>query len=203
MLKIVLLSLVLIIGKGALGASLPTPFLGEFKYTENLRPIVKIQVEAVPTFSPRGKQRLATLKSESYSCRHVMNSTYRCSRSQKLDQVETWAKVRIEKQMRSSQIRFSKPSGVKNLVDNDDYKTWLVDGEVQTALGAYTEYLLSWTPTLSKVTLKDESRPELELLYFNIEESGDLNQQFLVNKTLDKHRYESHVIQAVFENNVE
>lgn len=176
----------------------PTPLVGDFTYQGEMRPIRKIEVEAVHTISKNGKARLVELKDRSFKCQHVNRGTYRCSQASDLALVEDWARRRIENQMLVKRVSFEKASGVENLVDNEDYKSWRIQGEVDTAVGQYSEYLWSWTPTLSKVTVADEDQPDLPRLYFNFETESQLNQQTVVHKTLDRNRFESHVIQMVF-----
>ena len=177
----------------------PQPFEGTWHYSGELTPVLKIQVERVPAISESGKLRLAKLKNEKYGCHHVMRGIWRCSRQVKLEDISGKARRNLEKQMTTSILSFiPSDGGFGEIHDGESFKSWKVDRPVHTEVGIYESYEWTWTPSISKVILRDELN-ELPTVYLNLGESLNISQQYSVNHTVDKNRFEIHVIQAHFQ----
>ncbi len=177
----------------------PQPFEGVWQYSEELTPILKVQVEKVATLSRRGQLRLQQLKKQNYSCRHVLSGVWRCSRQASLDKIADEIRTKLESQMSTFILNFIPTTGsVEGIHNGNEYKAWRVHRPVKTEKGEYNSYEWTWTPELSKVILRSATR-EIPTVYLNLDDSLNISQQHSVNRTVDRNRFEIHVIRAHFQ----
>lgn len=177
----------------------PVPFHGQWQYQGDMTPVLKIQVETVSSKSSAGKQRLAELKKQKYGCHHVMNGLWRCSRQTELDVVSASSREKIEKQIMTRHFEFlESQGGVREDHDGDSFKSWTVDRPVATDIGDYLSYEWTWTSTLSKIILRESNDPQSPIIYINLSPQLELSQQYSARHTIDRNRFESHIIQVHF-----
>lgn len=198
----VLLSLVAIAiasQEGGQAAPFPTPFSGTWQYSEKLTPVLKIQVEKVYALSKGGKLRLQKLKDQKYGCHPVMRGTWRCSRQVPLSHVTDKIRIRLEAQLNPSILNFHTSDGaIEEIVDGEEFKSWRVHRSVDTELGVFDFYKWTWTPAISKIILKDPTA-KVPTVHLNLDESLNISQQYSINYTVDKNRFEIYIVQAHFQ----
>lgn len=174
----------------------PQPFEGLFKYSGELQPVMKIEVERVVALSDAGKQRLQQLKSEGARCSHVQRMTYRCSKQSPLSEVELWARDRVEGLVVSDWIHFvDKPVSIEENANSETFKSWTVTQKVQMAHGEFLSFEWIWTPILEKFFFRDEN---LENVFINMTSDRKLFGQYSVHRTLNRNQYETHIIRVFY-----
>jgi len=175
----------------------PTPLKGIFEFTGELEPVLYIDVKRVYGFTSEGKQELRELRAQGYSCQSLPRQTYRC-----LEQFKTTTLP--EKMERKSlgvlesvsSLEFYDVEGDVSLeTDGESYKMWRVHRSVSIANFHYENYEMSWTSSISKLTLRAEGQPTF---YFNMDGPNTINRQISVSRTLDKNHFQIYIVRGIY-----
>ena len=186
--------------KAEILAPVPEPLVGTYSFTDTLEGVMLVDVRVVHTISKAGREELKHFRSLGYACEAKPRQTYRCTDHLEIQTVGEEIRRRVYRKMGElTWVEFPEMSGGVNLeTDGESYKMWRVDRHALTSGGEYKSYEISWTPSLSKVILRDQ-KGDLETEYFNVVSPDTLNMQMTVSKTFDRKHFQIYVVRALFE----
>lgn len=178
----------------------PEPLVGTYSFSDNIEGVMLLDVKVVYGFTKEGRAQLQELRSSGYACEAKPRQTYRCTDHLEIQRVNDEIKEKVFRKMNGlTWVEFKQMAGSVDLeTDGESFKMWRVNRVATTPESEYKSYEYTWTPSIEKVILRDES-DALAPVYFNVVDEDTLSMQMSVSKTYSRQHFQIFIVSAAFE----